>query len=835
MYQNIFVNKKDHTVYLWDDKKGLVTFKNKPYAYKKSPNGMYRSMYGDKLEKVTRYRYEDTGLFESDVPIETRNLIDLYEDDDEPSTGHCVMNFDIEVSMEGDLPDTEKANNPVTAIAWHDSCTNNYVVLILDKENKITDYSNDEVSVYSYDNERALLSHFLDFYQEISPTILTGWNIDGFDVPYLYRRLARVLGQEEANRLSPIGHAYFHPFKKRIVIAGVSCLDYLVLYKNFTYSVEPTYRLDAIGRKEVGIGKIEYEGNLDDLFSSDIEKFIEYNLNDVKIVVEIDKKMELIELTRSICHVGHVPYEDILFSSRYLEGALLTYLRRHNLVAPNKDPEGRERFNEIKGDESKKFSGAYVAAPTPGKYKWVFDLDLTSLYPSIIMSTNISPETKVGVLDKWSPEDFCDGKQTEVGFRGDTYSADEFKTFLKENNLAISSNGVMYTKEKVGLIPAILDQWFNQRVEFKNKMKEYGNAGDDAKYVFYKRRQHVQKILLNSLYGVLGLPIFRFYDVDNAEAVTTTGVSVIKFSRKIANHYYNKTLGDTEDHCIYIDTDSVFFSALPIVEKTMPNVDVDNDDEMATAILEVADNVQTFINKSYDVMAKRFFNIEEHRYDIKQEVISKASIWLAKKRYAQWIINNNGVACDELEVKGLDVVRSSFPTRFRAFMTEILKDILKDIPKQEIDDKIVALKRQVKNESVQDIAKTSAVKNVTKYLKMMDKGAVVGECAKSTPAHVKASIIHNQFIKKFKIQAEPIRNGEKIKWIYLKNNELGLDALAFRGYEDPPELMEFIEKYADKDKLFERELEGKLRDFYDALDWDFASEHLATAQKFFAF
>jgi DNA polymerase elongation subunit (family B) len=822
-------------VYLWDDKKGLVTFKNTPYAYKKSPSGMYRSMYGDKLEKVTRYQYEDTGLFESDVPAETRNLIDLYQDDDEPSTGHCVMNFDIEVSMEGDLPDTEKANNPVTAIAWHDSCSNNYVVLILDKEDKITDYSNDEVSVYSFDNERCLLDRFLDFYQEISPSILTGWNIDGFDVPYLYRRLARVLGQEEANRLSPIGHAYYHPFKKRIVIAGVSCLDYLALYKNFTYSVEPSYRLDSIGRKEVGIGKIEYEGNLDDLFAKDIEKFIEYNLNDVKIVVEIDKKMELIELTRSICHVGHVPYEDILFSSRYLEGALLTYLRRNNLVAPNKDPNGRDKFNEIKNDGSKKFSGAYVAAPVPGKYKWVFDLDLTSLYPSIIMSTNISPETKVGVVDKWSPEDFCDGKQTEVGFRGDTYNPEEFKTFLTENNLSISSNGVMYTKDKVGLIPAILEQWFNQRVEFKDKMKKYGNEGNDAKYVFYKRRQHVQKILLNSLYGVLGLPIFRFYDVHNAEAVTTTGVSVIKFSRKIANHYYNKTLGDSEDHCIYIDTDSVFFSALPIVEKTRPDIDTSNDEEMAAAILVVAQNVQTFINKSYDVMAKRFFNIEEHRYDIKQEVISKASIWLAKKRYAQWIINNNGVACDELEVKGLDVVRSSYPTRFRSFMTEVLKDILKDVPKEEIDDKIVAMKRQVKNESVDDIAKTSAVKNVTKYVKMMNKDAVVGQCAKSTPAHVKASIIHNQFIKKFKIQAEPIRNGEKIKWIYLKNNELGLDALAFRGYEDPPELMEFIEKYADKDKLFERELEGKLRDFYDALNWDFASEHLATAQKFFSF
>ena len=216
-------------------------------------------------------------------------------------------------------------------------------------------------------------------------------------------------------------------------------------------------------------------------------------------------------------------------------------------------------------------------------------------------------------------------------------------------------------------------------------------------------------------------------------------------------------------------------------------------------------------------------------------MIAKASIWLAKKRYAQWIINNNGVTCDELEVKGLDVVRSSFPTRFRKFMTEILKDILKDVPKEEIDDKIVTLKKQVKNESVDDIAKTSAVKNISKYVKMMDKGAVMGECAKSTPAHVKSSIIHNQFLKKFKIQSEPIRDGEKIKWIYLKNNELGLDALAFRGYEDPPQLMEFIEKYADKDKLFERELEGKLRDFYDALSWDFASENLANAQKVFCF
>jgi DNA polymerase elongation subunit (family B) len=835
MYQNVYVDRKEKRVYLWDDIQGLITTPYKPYAYRLSSTGTYRSIYGDKLEKITRYRYDDDELFESDVSPETRVLIDLYTDDDEPSGSHCTMTFDIEVSMEGDLPDTTTANNPITSIAWHDSCSDTSKVLILDAEGVLEDYENEEVAVYSVDNERELLERFLNFYQEVSPSILTGWNIDHFDVPYLFNRLTRLMGEEYANQLSPIGVAYKNKYSGRIKIAGVSCLDYLALYKKFTFTDEPSYRLDAIGRKEVNLGKIEYDGTLDDLFKNDIKKFIEYNLNDVKIVVDIDKKMELIELTRSICHIGHVPYEDILFSSRYLEGALLMYLRRNGLVAPNKPAGGRDMFNKMNADGNKGFSGAYVKSPIPGKYKWIFDLDLTSLYPSIIISLNISPETKIGLVNDWAPEKFVEGNLDTIRYGGVDYSHGDFTKFLTDNNYAISSNGVLYQTGELGLVPAILDQWFNQRVKFKDLMQKYGNEGNDEKYIFYKRRQHVQKILLNSLYGVLGLPIFRFYDVHNAEAVTTTGVSIIKFTSRMGNQYYNKILQDEKDHCIYIDTDSVFYSALPIVEKTMPDVNVEDDKEMSEAILKVADNVQDFLNKSYNVMAKKFYNLDEHRFDIKQEVIAKRGMWLAKKRYAQWIINNNGVPCDELEVKGLDVVRSSYPTRFRSFMTEILQDILRDVDKADLDEKILNFKDKIKNESVTDIAKTSAVKNVTKYVKMMNKNAALGEVAKGTPAHVKASIIHNQFCKKYNIKVEPIKNGEKIKWIYLKTNELGLDGLAFRGYDDPPELMRFLDKYADKDKLFERELEGKLRDFYDALNWDFASENMKTAQKFFAF
>ena len=589
---------------------------------------------------------------------------------------------------------------------------------------------------------------------------------------------------------------------------------------------------------ELGRGKIEYEGNLDQLFRDDIEKFIEYNLVDVELVVEMDKKLQFIELARAICHAGHVFYEDFLFSSKWLEGAILTFLRRSGRIAPNKPM--RKQKNADGSDGEGKFTGAYVKEPNPGLYKWVYDLDLTSLYPSIIMSINISPETKMGKVKGYTAESHMKGTMDSYsimdnnGGESKPLPKEQFDDFIKKMKLSVASNGVLYRQDKIGVIPEILNVWFDKRVEYKDLMKKFGKEGNDELYKFYSQRQLVQKIMLNSLYGVLGLPSFRFYDVDNAEAVTLTGQTVIKTTEMIANQYYIKNIGKEDDYNVYTDTDSVFYQAGPLVKARNPNINMDSDEEMIPAILSVAKEVQDHINMVYDTMAKKMFNIDSHRFDIKQETIAKGGFWVSKKRYAQWIINDNTVNCDKLDVKGLDVKRSSFPTYFKEVMSTVLMDILKDEPKDEIDDKILKYKDGMTDQYFVDIAKNSAVKDMSKY---MFKNQALGEFMKGTPAHVKAAITYNQLLKYYDApyKYEPMKDGDKIKWVYLKSNPLGLESVGMTGYNDPKQILDLVQQYIDYDLIWQKELENKLDDFYKAMDWEKPNPNLAKASQFFGF
>lgn len=544
MYQNIFVKTTTNEAWVWDDKKGLKHFNYTPYAFRKDPKGNYRSIFGDKLSKVTSFVKNDPDLFESDVPETTRLLVDMYGDSDLPSNGIITMAFDIEVEMISGTPDPELGLNEVTSIAYHDSVTSEYTVLVLDKKRKVESSTIGNRHIVSCVNEKDLLLKFLSALEEIRPHILTGWNSDNFDIPYLYNRIKRLLGKKVAHRLSPIGEVYYSPYRNRYSIAGISSLDYMVVYKKFSYSELPSYALNAISMKELGRGKIEYEGNLDDLMENDIQTFIEYNITDVELVLELDKKLQYIDLLRGICHVGHVPYEDFVYSSKYLEGAVLTYLKKAgNVVAPNKPADRREKMAELKEKGEDGFIGAFVKDPMPGKYEWVYDLDLTSLYPSIIMTLNISPETKVAKILDWDGDEFIRGTKEEYIIGGEKVSKDVLKQFLQKHRYTVASNGVMYTTDFIGLIPAILSDWFDKRSEYKDEMKKWGKAGDTEKYEFYKKRQLVQKILLNSFYGVMGLPSARIHDLDNAEAVTLTGQTVIKKTQDAINMKYNKELG----------------------------------------------------------------------------------------------------------------------------------------------------------------------------------------------------------------------------------------------------------------------------------------------------
>ena len=828
MYQNIYYDNKKQRVHIWDDKKGYYCIPYKRYAYVKNRVGTHVSLYGDKLKKVFKFDSDTPNLFESDVPPETRVLVDQYVDSEELSDNHKIMIIDIEVEVTKGFPNPIEADNCITSIAVYNSDDDTYYAFVLDEKKKLTLQSKDNVVIESFENEYSLLQRFFVKYLEFKPTIITGWNIDTFDMPYLYNRACKIVGSNIADMLSPIQKVQWNKHRKRYMFGGVSCLDYFSLYKLFTYTQLSSYRLDAVAEYELGENKIEYSGTLNDLYENDINKFVEYNIHDVRLVKKMHDKLDFIDMARGVCHVGHVPYEDIYFSSRYLEGAILVYLKNLGVVAPNKPPKPKKEG---------KFTGAYVQSPQRGKHDWVFDLDITSMYPSVIMSLNISPETKIGKLAGWNAEEFLKGTPKTYtlesnGKEKGKLTEIELKDFFDKNKVSVSSNGVLYRSDKQGLIPALLAKWFDTRVEYRKLMKKFGDEGDNDKYTYFKSRQLIQKVILNSLYGVLGLPVFRFYDLDNAEATTLTGQELIKFTKKMGNYFYNKQLGDDRDYCIYIDTDSVFYSALPLIEKRFPNTPF-TETRMSKVILDVADEMQNFLNSSYDYFAKEFLNVNEHRFEIKQELIAKSGLFIVKKRYGLKIINDNGVKVNKLHVKGLDLVRSNFPKAMGELLKSVLEDILATVPKDKIDERIINFKESMKLMDFDRIAIPTGVKNLKKYSN--GKAGKFTNFAKGSPAHVKASLVYNDLIDYFGLSRkyEQITSSEKIKWVYLRQNELGLESCGYKGYEDPPQIIEFIKKYIDYKKMYTQMLKKKIMMFYETLKWDEPVNKNTSIERFF--
>ena len=818
-------------MHIWDDKFGHQTFRYKKYAYVKNRTGTYVSLYGDKLKRINKWDKDQPELFESDVNPEIRVLVDNYTNSDDVSIGHKVMIFDIEVEVTDGFPNIKRANNKITSIAFNDPLLNKYFCYVLDPANKLKSNNSDDIIV-PFKDEYDLLNAFFMKYLEIQPTILTGWNVEFFDVPYLYNRAQQIVGKNIADVLSPIQQVYWSDFHNRYKIAGVNVLDYLALYKKYTFSQQPSYRLDAICEYEVGEKKVEYEGTLNDLYENDLDKFIQYNLQDVKLVKKLDDKLNFIEIARGLAHLGHIPYEDVFMSSRYLEGSILVYLRKNNIIAPNKP----KRNKSIKIE---KFEGAYVQDPIKGKHDWVYDLDITSMYPSCIMSLNISPETKLGKIEGWNPEEFLkkDNKKTYSLTQDkkvlNRYTEKELKRMMDNEQIGVATNGVMYRTDKTGLLPALLRKWFDERVEYRKLSKKFHEEGDKIKSDYFDRRQYLQKVVLNSLYGVLGLPIFRFYDLDNAEAVTYTGQSLIKFTKKIVNNYYNRELSDDIDHCIYIDTDSVFYSALPLVKKRFPELDIKNEDRMSKSILQIASEVQVHLNRSYDYFAKKFCNLDKHRFDIKQEVIAKSGLFVTKKRYGLKIINDNGKKVNKMMIKGLDTVRSSFPIAMREMLSKLLEDILMDVPKEKLDKFILNFKSSMKLMDFNKIAIPISVKGMHKYYNK--HGDIFKSYFLRTPIHVKSALYYNDFLKYKKIsrQYSRIFNGEKIKWVYLKQNPLGLNTMAYKGHEDPPEVLEFIRQYINHEKIYKQALHKKIMMLYDALRWNEPTDATKTIERFF--
>ena len=581
MYKKCYQGKKLGNnlfeMHLWesDDKHQVIPYQNEAYQICDDIDCEYTGLGGEPLRKIKdwfyskneNYSHNNTpNLYFNDLGIVQKFLVERYGTDDKPSTGHRELFFDIECEIGGALTPEyiERAPMTITSIAWWDKSKDHWAILILDKQNQLSHTKtgeNKNKEIIPVATEQELLLKFIEAFRAINPDILIGYNSDFFDIPYLYYRICNVLGTETASYLSPLHDnldepikskkysKYFYGMDQSVKILGVESLDYMRLHRKYSWKDEPSWKLDAIGEKYTGIGKIDYEGNLDQLFETDVHKFIQYNFRDVEILKLLDEKLQYIALTKNLSHKGKHNYEDVYYNSITQDGAISAYLLSQGIVPPNREPNPRKK---------KGYAGGYLFCPKAGLYKYMFDEDLTSLYPSIIMSLNIGKETLLArIID-------ADDRNNRLGLN-DLKEMDPNKEVLVENfvkntqkmqpiskvietiekfNLAVSANGCMFRTDKESTLSTILAKWFDERVEYKGKMKAAYKADDKEAGEYYHLMQYTMKILLNSLYGATALPTFRYgmnYSI-LSEAITLSGHRIIQESALCANRHMNKVI-----------------------------------------------------------------------------------------------------------------------------------------------------------------------------------------------------------------------------------------------------------------------------------------------------
>jgi len=618
MYQSIYYSYSGEdkgTCYLRDDIKGWSEFKYYQPVYKLDPDGEFETLFGDRCSRVTgKWKWDDPTILEKDVQKELAVLRDLYYKGDSIPKFHNTVYLDIEIEILGALtPQTiREANAQVTSIALIDVSTKKKYCWIVDTTNKILPLDKDNKQIIPCLNEKQLLSSFLDKWIELDPTIVVGYNSDFFDIPYTYFRMKKILGDNMVLYLSPIrkiDDSVYNSYSP-ITIGGISSLDYMLLIKKYIMKEEPSYKLGDIGLKYAGLGKIEYNGSLDRLFLEDPNKFIEYNLRDVEIIEKLEEKLQFIKLTILICHLCHVPYESIYYNTVLNEGAILTYLKRKNIVSPNKPTTTNKSIKELNiGDDvihqrgtptiegiinyideqsqraqvqtksgtikdrslrtirkKESYAGGYLLDVKVGLHKWLYDEDVTSMYPFIMISLNMGVETLVGrmVVDNpnyncWNSllemEEMADNDPTKIVeveildkkkfiLKKKNIEIKKLVDFIKENKWTVSANGVFFRTDFKSSVAEILENGFNIRKDYKDKMKEAHKNGDHEKQTLYKNYQMVYKIFINGNYGTNSINSYRFSDGYKiiSSAITTTGQRTIQESIKYINEEIKKEI-----------------------------------------------------------------------------------------------------------------------------------------------------------------------------------------------------------------------------------------------------------------------------------------------------
>ena len=714
-----------------------------------------------------------------------------------------ITTIDIEVKSENGFPDVESAAEEVLLITLQNYATKQIRTWGLGPfQNK-----QDNVIYKSFRTEYELLNDFINWWmiEENTPEVITGWNSELYDIPYLVRRIDRILGEKLMKRLSPWGlvteKETYIAGRKHISydVGGVTQLDYLNLYKKFTYKAQESYRLDYIASVELGQQKLDHSefDTFKDFYTNGWQKFVEYNIKDVELVDRMEDKMKLIELAIVMAYDAKANYADVFSQVRMWDTIIYNYLKKRNVVIPP----------IVRSDKDSKYAGAYVKEPIPGKYDYVVSFDLNSLYPHLIMQYNISPET---LLDERHPSVTVDK------------ILNQDITFELYKDKAVCANGAMFRKDVRGFLPELMEKIYQDRTIDKKKMlaakQEYEKKKTKELEKEIARCNNIQmarKIQLNSAYGAIGNQYFRYYKLANAEAITLSGQVSIRWIENKMNAYLNKILKTNGvDYVIASDTDSIYLNMGPLVETVYKGREKTTEG-VVTFLDKICEmELEKYIDRCYQELAT-YVNAYDQKMQMKRENIAERGIWTAKKRYILNVWDSEGVRYDEpkLKMMGIEAVKSSTPAPCRQMIKDGLKLMMRGT-EDDVIDFIDECRKKFKTLPPEQIAFPRTASDIRKYHSSSDI------YAKGTPIHCRGALLFNHYIKEKKLtnKYSLINNGEKIKFLYLKKpNIIRENVISF--IQDFPRELD-LDKYIDYDLQFEKSFVEPLKAILDAIGWN---------------
>jgi DNA polymerase elongation subunit (family B) len=724
-----------------------------------------------------------------------------------------VFTLDIETGAENGFPDLESADQEILLISIKDSEMGRITVF----GSRPYDNDDKEVNYLHFESEIGLLKGFLHWWMENYPDVITGWNVQLFDIPYIYRRIERMIGEAEARLLSPwkntMAREIFIKGRKNFAydLMGIATLDYLELYKKFTYTNQESYRLDHIAFVELDEKKLDHSefDTFKEFYTKDWDKFVKYNIHDVRLVDRLDDKMKLLELAFTMAYDAKVNFEDVYSQVRMWDNIIYVYLARQNIAIPPKKESSKDN----------KYAGAFVKEPVPGMYDWVVNFDLNSLYPHLIMQYNLSPET---LLPERHPHANVDRLLNQEIDLSDL------------SGKTLCANGTFYTTEYQGFLPKLMEKIYEERTIYKKKMlvakQEYENNPTIELKKEIARCNNIQmarKIQLNSAYGAIGNEHFRYYKLEIAEAITLSGQLSIRWIEKKTNEYLNKILKTKDfDYVIACDTDSMYLNLGPLVETIFKGRE--KTDESIVSFLDKICNLELekYIESSYQELAK-YVNAYAQMMKMKRENIANRGFWTAKKRYVLNVWDSEGVRYKEPKMKicGMETARSSTPAYFRDKLYQAYTIIINKT-NDDLIDFIEQIKEDTRKQNYLNIAFPRGCNGLQKY---GSKGSIYKE---RTPIQVRGALLYNHYVRSNNLTHKYplIQEGEKIKFLYLKMpNPIQENVISF--FSTLP--VEFnLDKYVDYRTQFEKSFYEPLKNVLECIGWD--AERKVSLMSFFS-